>query len=890
MKVRIVGGPVEGKVEIEVDVAATFVSIMTVAEGAVGKGPLADKFVFVKAEVQDKKVKPIAQVKGSETPLSASLPSSGAILMLKAAPGGYGAAGSTPPITPPTSARGEAKATPPPTAAPSVPTLNIPAKPSYRDRMVAIYEKYEPAKVSTVDSTLEKFKGKEEAVIKKLVEKYGPEPLATEPAAPSPTSTADVQLSARSAPMNSARSTGPQVLSYRDRMIAMYEKYEPSKASTVDATLEKFKGKEEAVIKKLVEKYGPEPVPQQVAGSSAAPTPSSLSPVPTPVATPRLSYRDRLVAIYEKYEPSKVSTVDSTLEKFKGKEEAVIKKLVEKYGPEPKSNEAASPSTGSAGPHPAQAVEPIPNPVDRHEATPELTPRELAQGGTVMTPRDDPPNDSIARSIVVPNSHPPTREETPTQDGDTVSAAAAPTSAPPPVPALPLSPPVPSQPAGPTYNRKRVEKLAALALASITSVSEKSLRLTCFSQWCNFFLHRKAAALVRAGVFVQSSQSHDSFELVGSKPLLVVGSLTDFIRPGGVHQLLSEQLDVSLSHCQNGMQNFALAQAGVLDKDQMVQQALQPRAFRRDDKNTSDLLNNIAANFPIAIAVTAERDELQRQLNDTRSKLMVLQGEHARLQQAFEKADPLAQRCISAEEFVQELQTHCGIIEDKLKASTGEITDLKRDHARVSRELSQERKGIPTDLEKTVMLKDEAIAQLQQQLAKTRTRLRVLEAERKEWQAQNEKEQQMKGALVARANTRRERFSTSPNRLVSRSTSQPRGLLSSPPPYAARSPNKDAEFDPLEVGAGHLVDDRQPSPDPFSADLSDIPPAPNRGVCPHCICQLTPFFSEQFGTAADFAKVAFCFSCRRSFTQKDLEQRDVLMSSGGSAKRPSRNR
>ena len=118
MKVRIVGGPVEGKVEIEVDVAATFVSIMTVAEGAVGKGPLADKFVFVKAEVQDKKVKPIAQVKGSETPLSASLPSSGAILMLKAAPGGYGAAGSTPPITPPTSARGEAKATPPPTAAP----------------------------------------------------------------------------------------------------------------------------------------------------------------------------------------------------------------------------------------------------------------------------------------------------------------------------------------------------------------------------------------------------------------------------------------------------------------------------------------------------------------------------------------------------------------------------------------------------------------------------------------------------------------------------------------------------------------------------------------------------------------------------------------------------
>jgi hypothetical protein len=58
---------------------------------------------------------------------------------------------------------------------------------------------------------------------------------------------------------------------------------------------------------------------------------------------PKLSYedslsvmfRERLLAFYKKYEPSKVSEVDNLLAKYKGKEDGLFKALVKKYGPEP---------------------------------------------------------------------------------------------------------------------------------------------------------------------------------------------------------------------------------------------------------------------------------------------------------------------------------------------------------------------------------------------------------------------------------------------------------------------------------------------------------------------------------------------------------------------------
>ncbi|GET93204.1 hypothetical protein, conserved [Leishmania tarentolae] len=47
---------------------------------------------------------------------------------------------------------------------------------NYRERLVAFYKVYNPAKLHTVEGTLKKFAGKEEVAIQQLVRRYGPEP------------------------------------------------------------------------------------------------------------------------------------------------------------------------------------------------------------------------------------------------------------------------------------------------------------------------------------------------------------------------------------------------------------------------------------------------------------------------------------------------------------------------------------------------------------------------------------------------------------------------------------------------------------------------------------------------------------------------------------------
>ncbi|EKF32120.1 hypothetical protein MOQ_004035 [Trypanosoma cruzi marinkellei] len=63
------------------------------------------------------------------------------------------------------------------------------------------------------------------------------------------------------------------------------------------------------------------------------------------------SYRERLVAFYEKYAPRKVGQVDAQLEKYAGREEDFFAALVQKYGPEP-GNAAGTPAA-SRGASPA---------------------------------------------------------------------------------------------------------------------------------------------------------------------------------------------------------------------------------------------------------------------------------------------------------------------------------------------------------------------------------------------------------------------------------------------------------------------------------------------------------------------------------------------------------
>ena len=204
---------------------------------------------------------------------------------------------------------------------------------SFKDRLIAFYQKYNPDKMSGVDATLEKFKGREEEMFKALIAKYGPEPTPTAAAATTTNSTNDNQSFSGPSSSSSAPS------SYRDRLVAFYQKYNPDKMNGVDATLEKFKGREEEMFKALVGKYGPEPAATSSSENNNKTPSGTNTPVTGNLTSPNTasssSYRDRLIGFYKKYNPDKMSGVDATLEKFKGREEEMFKALVNKYGAEP---------------------------------------------------------------------------------------------------------------------------------------------------------------------------------------------------------------------------------------------------------------------------------------------------------------------------------------------------------------------------------------------------------------------------------------------------------------------------------------------------------------------------------------------------------------------------
>jgi hypothetical protein len=48
-----------------------------------------------------------------------------------------------------------------------------------------------------------------------------------------------------------------------------------------------------------------------------------------------MSFRDRIEALFAKYNPEKLGSVGKLLDKYAGREEQVIEALVHKYGPEP---------------------------------------------------------------------------------------------------------------------------------------------------------------------------------------------------------------------------------------------------------------------------------------------------------------------------------------------------------------------------------------------------------------------------------------------------------------------------------------------------------------------------------------------------------------------------
>lgn len=127
----------------------------------------------------------------------------------------------------------------------------------WRGRVIAMYSKYAPDKLSNVDAALAKYRGEEATLMQFLVDKYGPEPVVAGKPVPA-LSAASPQ---RVAPLRPSATPAEVTEHYRQRLNNLYETYDFSKLHLVEPALVKFRTREEreAVLERLVQKYGPEP-------------------------------------------------------------------------------------------------------------------------------------------------------------------------------------------------------------------------------------------------------------------------------------------------------------------------------------------------------------------------------------------------------------------------------------------------------------------------------------------------------------------------------------------------------------------------------------------------------------------------------------------------------
>jgi hypothetical protein len=222
-------------------------------------------------------------------------------------------------------------------ASPTAPTSTSPNE-AFKSRLRAYFSKYLQQKLDSVDALAEKYTGREETYVAALVQKYGPEPSPNETSASAmPTS---LEISPAS-PAQASRKDSTAVSGNLARLTAFYEKYQPAKVGSAQATLDKYAGREEELFVALVAKYGPEPSSSSASGDVIT-SPASPAQASRKDSTAVSGNLARLTAFYEKYQPAKVGSAQATLDKYAGREEELFVALVAKYGPEPSHASSAT--------------------------------------------------------------------------------------------------------------------------------------------------------------------------------------------------------------------------------------------------------------------------------------------------------------------------------------------------------------------------------------------------------------------------------------------------------------------------------------------------------------------------------------------------------------------
>ena len=288
MKIKFVGGPLAvGKIEQrEVEETDTFGTILNAIEQDLGIS-FATYDVYTTV-IEDKKVKAQNLITLKDTPQSANV-LAGKIVTFKK------------------SKKEESKSrTGTPSNTRETRSVSPKAETSVEERITNVMKKYAPEKVKQVPGLLKKNAGNEMKLLKTLVKTYGPEP-------------------SNDLPVNSETKKKDELSVYNVKLTQLFKEHDPSEVSTVAALLARNKGKEEELIKQYEEKYKK----SNTANKSISKENSKQTG----------SYKERVVALFNKYDPNKVKTVDQLLTKNEGKEQALIRILVKKYGPEPEVSE-----------------------------------------------------------------------------------------------------------------------------------------------------------------------------------------------------------------------------------------------------------------------------------------------------------------------------------------------------------------------------------------------------------------------------------------------------------------------------------------------------------------------------------------------------------------------
>ena len=229
-----------------------------------------------------------------------------------------------------------------------------PAGQDYRARLVRFYEHHAPDKVGSVDAALNTYAGKEEAMMKALVKKYGAEPPDASTELTEEERQADAAFRLR------AQLKAGKVGEYEGRLKRLLAKYSPQSVPQVPQLLERYKGKEAEMMKAFVKKFGPEPSESEARGNTTSDKADDYSDRVFSYPNDTRSHLQQVHAILDAYDPDNIALATGLLSDYPGRECELVEVLVKRYGSLPPPGKAVvRPST------PTQVIQSAPMPTQQ---------------------------------------------------------------------------------------------------------------------------------------------------------------------------------------------------------------------------------------------------------------------------------------------------------------------------------------------------------------------------------------------------------------------------------------------------------------------------------------------------------------------------------------------